>query len=78
MHQNFSLIGIKSSLNSSEKENQIKNEFLSIFQIINCGFIEEDLFKIFESLTELNNINNDKNILEKILRFHFSWGKKCL
>ena len=78
IHQNFSLIGIKSSLNSSEKENQIKNEFLSIFQIINCGFIEEDLYIIFKRLTELAYINNDKNILERIIRFHFSWEKKCL
>jgi len=51
---------------------------LSIFQIINCEFIEEDLYHINERLTQWEDLYINNNILERIIKFHVAWRKKCL
>lgn len=82
MHKNFCLIATQNPNKGSftKKRNELKNQFLSRFQIITFNeFNREELFQICEGMVEdKKKFNENKEVIKDLIDFHLMWNKKSI
>ena len=81
MHKNFCLIATQNPNkgNFIKKRNDLKNKFLSRFQIITFKeFSEKELLEICEKMMTKEKYIENENVIKDLIKFHLEWNKKSI